>query len=124
MQLYTKTTTPGGRTKYEVYPPETSLSMEVDTEQVVSLLTTVGMCLNMCITKNLPEHSRMARNVKHVDDALLRLSEGNRAPLDEHLVQVGIAAFTAATNEIVKGLSGGLEAKKDIVAGLSQEVAA
>ena len=110
LQLFTKTVTAGGRTKYKEYPPLDSLSMEVDTEQVISLLTTIGMCINMTITKNLPDHSKMARNIKHVDEALLRLSEGNRAPLNEHLVKVGVAAFTAATNEIVKGLSGGIEA--------------
>ena len=108
LQLYTKEVSEGGRTRYMPYPPENELSMELDTEQVVTLLTTIGMCLNMCVTKLLPEHSRMARNVKHVDEALLRLSEGQRKPLDEHLIKVGHAAFTAATNEVVRGLSGGV----------------
>jgi len=108
MQLYTKEVSEKGRVTYQPYPPLNDLSMEVDTEQVITLLTTIGMCISMCVTKNLPDHSRMARNVKHVDDALLRLSEGQRGPLDPHLIKVGHAAFTAATNEVIRGLSGGV----------------
>jgi len=107
MQLYTKEVSKGGRVKYVEYPPADNVSMELDTSEVVTLLTVLCMCTTQSITRFLPDHSRIHRCVTDCEKAILKLSQGNRGPLDDHLIKVGEAGFNAGVKEICHGLEGG-----------------
>ena len=108
-QLYIKHTSPKGRVTYQPFPHVENASMELDNKEVVTILTSVGMCLTQSITRFLPYHSRINRNVTDVEKALLKLSKGAAGPLDEHLIQVGASGFNAAVQAICDGLAGGRE---------------
>ena len=107
MQLYTKEVSSGGRVSYTEYPPKEDVSMELDNGEVCTLLTVLLMCTTQSITRFLPKHSRISRCVTDCEKAILNLSEGNRGPLDDHMIKVGEAGFNAGVTAMCKGLEGG-----------------
>ncbi len=110
MQLYTREVSPKGKITYQPYPPTVDIGMELDNGEVITLLTTLYMCVVMSITKFLPPHARIHRLAKDCETVLLKLSHSHRAPLDDHLVAVGEAGFTAYVEAICAGVQQGRKA--------------
>ena len=107
MQLYEKVMV-GKRTTYREHNPEIPKMQEIEQSQVVTLLTTLTISMLMTVEEQLPPHARVAREVKNVEAAVIRLAKLNAEPLEPHLVEVGVLAWNSAIHAMQAGLSGGV----------------
>ena len=105
MELYTKTIQ-GKRVRYVPYVPPDNSNYEIEQQQMVTLLTTLTMSMLMSVEKQLPEHSRFAREVKNVETAIVKLAKLNAKPLDGTLVNAGVVGWNAAIEGMQKALMG------------------
>jgi len=105
-QLYRKVQK-GKVTRYEPYTPTPHVMDEIESTQIVTLLTTLTISMLMSIEQQLESHSRIAREIRNVEQAVVRLAKLNAAPLDDMLVDVGVKAWNDAIYSMQQGLSGG-----------------
>ena len=107
MQLYEKITSPNGRVSYREHTPaapDLLADQQVDTEQVVTLLTTLTISMLMSISGQLLPHMKLTREVKELEQAVLRFAKLNCAKLDPALVDVGVRSWNAAIKAMQEGL--------------------
>ena len=109
MQLYEKVMI-GKRTTYRPYVAPDNNMHEIEHEQMVTLLATLTISMLMSIEAQLPPHARVAREIKNVEQAVVRLAKLNAKPLDDVLVNIGCVAWNSAISTMQKGLTGGLHA--------------
>lgn len=110
MTLYERSISPAGRVTYRPYVPPNNSMMEIPQEQVVTLLTTLTISMLMSVSDQMPSHARAAREIKGVEQAVLKMAKLNAAPLDEHLVNIGVACWNSAIQTMQEQLSGGVNA--------------
>ena len=108
MTLYERTTSPAGRVTYRPYVPPNNSMMEIPQEQVVTLLTTLTVSMLMSVSGQMPDHAKAAREIKKVEQAVLGLAKLNAGPLDEDLVNIGVACWNSAIRTMQEQLGGGV----------------
>ena len=107
MQLYEKVISKGGKTSYRPYTPPNNSMLEIPQEQVVTLLTTLTVSMLMSVSGQMPDHARAAREIKGVEQAVVKLAKLNAEPLDDHLVNIGVACWNSAIRTMQEQLGGG-----------------
>jgi hypothetical protein len=80
---------------------------EIPQDQVVTLLTTLIVSMLMSVSGQMPDHAKAAREIKKVEQAVLGLAKLNAAPLDPHLINIGVACWNSAIRTMQEQLSGG-----------------
>lgn len=78
---------------------------EIEDAVIVNLLTSLVVSLLISIERQIPEHSKRARIIRKVEEAISDLAKLNSAPLSEELVMVGTELF----NKTIEGLQYVLE---------------
>jgi hypothetical protein len=96
----------GKKTTYREYDPPLPSMEFIETDQMITLLTTLTISMLMSIEQQLTSHSRIAREIRNVEAAVVKLAKLNAAPLDDDLVNVGIAAWNDTIHSMQAGLSG------------------
>ena len=109
MQLYVKEMK-GKRTTYVPYVAPDNSMHEIEHEQMITLLTTLTISMLMSIEAQLPSHARVAREIKNVEQAVIKLAKLNAKPLDDVLINIGCVAWNRAITSMQEGLQGGLYA--------------
>lgn len=106
MQLYEKITSPAGRVSYREYNPaaEQIEDMQIESEEVVTVLTTLVVSMLLCIEQQLVPHMKLSRETKLLEQAVLRYASLNGSKLSPDLINVGVEAWNAATKAIQSGL--------------------
>jgi len=102
MTLYEKQ--PNGR--YKEHVPKPINMPEIDTEQVVTLLSALTISMLISVEDQLPRHAALARRVQGVEEAVKKLALLNGAALDPKLIDAGVAAWNGAIHAMQRGLSG------------------
>ena len=112
MQLYEKITY-GKKTTYKLHEPYSKHVVALEQEQVIALLTTFTLAMLMSVSNQIVSHSRSAREIKKVEDAIIALARLNKNGVDETVIDLGVLAWNAAIKEIAK--SGGNESGKEVI---------
>ena len=107
MQLYEKVMV-GKRTTYKEHIQQPINMPEIEHKQMVTLLTALTISMLMSVEQQLPYHSKFCREIKNVESAVVRLAKLNAEPLDNTLVDVGVAAWNGAIAAMQKKLTGGV----------------
>jgi hypothetical protein len=105
MDLYIKTQK-GKTVRYIPYQPPDCTMHEIEAPQMITLLSTLTISMLMSVEKQLPEHARMGREIRNVEQAVTRLAKLNAGPLNDHLVNVGVMAWNSAIKAMQDGLTG------------------
>ena len=103
MQLYEKQA--NGR--YKPYTPPLVIMPEIESKQVITLLTALSISMLMSVYEQLPSHAAIPRKIKKVEEAIRDLALLNCEPLDDALIDVGVCAWNGAIHAMQVGLSGG-----------------
>ena len=105
MQLYEKIMQ-GKRTTYREYKPEAGVlpDMVIESEEVITILTTLVISMLMAIENQLAPHMKLSRETKLLEQAVLRYATLNRAKLEPALIDVGVDAWNAAIKAVQQGL--------------------
>lgn len=106
MILYEKVTSPAGRVSYKEYNPgkEPTEDMKIESEEVITILTTLTISMLMCIEQQLAPHMKLSRETKLLEQAVLRYATLNGAKLKPELINVGVEAWNASVAAIQTGL--------------------
>lgn len=104
-QFYIKVIKNGQETFIPYQEPDPRMH-EIEQAQMVALLVTLTMSMLMSVSGQLPTHARAAREIKNVEQAIVKLAKLNAAPLDDRLVNAGVAAWNAAIYAMQAKLSG------------------
>jgi hypothetical protein len=100
MTLYEKL--PNGRYK-EYVPPAPTISSELEPEQVVTMIGTMGICLMESISRLLPDHSKLARETRKVNTAILDLFRNTGKPLDTETAEYAVDCWNETMQRIARG---------------------
>lgn len=106
MILYTKEVSPKGKVSYKEYITPQNEMYELESDVIITLLSSLTICMLMSVEQILPDHSRIAREMKNVEQAVVKMAKLVGAPLDDKLVNVGVAAWNQAIHSMQKGLMG------------------
>jgi hypothetical protein len=106
VQLYEKIISPAGRVTYREYKPSADIieDKEIEAKQVVTILCSLVISMLMSISGQLLPHSRIARETKILEQAVLRYAKLNGAKVDPSTVDVGVMAWNAAVKAMQEGL--------------------
>ena len=106
MQLYEKITSASGRVTYKEHKPATDIldDRQIEPEQVVAILTTLMLSIMMSVSEQLAPHTKISRETKLLEQALVRYAQLNGGKLDPAHVDVGVQAWNAAVKAIQDGL--------------------
>lgn len=106
MQLYEKTISPAGRASYKEYHPGNTQieDMKIESEEVITILTTLTISMLMNIEQQLAPHMKLSRETKLLEQAVLRYAKLNGAKLDPRYIEAGVEGWNAAVSAIQEGL--------------------
>lgn len=107
MKLYEKHISQAGKVSYREYIPEAVVMPEIESKQVVTLLSALTISMLMSVSEQLPPHAALARRVRGVEESVKLLAQLNGAPLDPVLVDVGVGAWNSAIHSMQASLTGG-----------------
>lgn len=77
---------------------------EIPQDQMITLLATLTLSMLMSIEDQLPKHARAAREIRNTEEAVRRLAKLNAKPMDDRLVEAGVAGWNAALYEMQRKL--------------------
>lgn len=103
-QLYEKIISPKGKTTYRPHVPTTTAMVEIEQDVVITMLASLTMSMLISVSDQIKSHSRAARNIAKVQDAVKELVALNVVPLDEKMVTLGGEMYMAAINHMQKQL--------------------
>lgn len=106
MTLYEKHISAAGKVSYREHVPAPVVMPEIESAQVVTLLSALTISMLMSVSEQLPPHAALARRVRGVEDAVKLLAQLNGAPLDPMLVDIGVGAWNSAMHSMQAGLGG------------------
>ena len=106
MQLYEKITSPSGRVTYREQVPATDVleDKEIEADEVVTILCTLVLYMLMSISGQLLPHSRVARETRVLEQAVLRYAKLNGGKLKPEMIGVGVKSWNAAVKAMQDGL--------------------
>lgn len=107
MQLYEKITSPSGRVTYREHKASTDIleDKEIEPAQVVTILTTLVLSMLMSVSEQLAPHTKISRETKQLEQAVVRYAGLNGAKLEPAHVDVGVQAWNVAVKAIQDGLA-------------------
>jgi hypothetical protein len=107
MQLYEKITSPSGRVTYREYNPATEFisDKEIEQDQVITILCTLVISVMMSISGQLAPHSKLHREIRLVEQSVLRFAQLAGTKLEPKFIEVGVMAWNAAIKAVQSGLS-------------------
>lgn len=105
MTLYEKHISPAGKVACREHIPAPVVMPEIESAQVVTLLSALTISMLMSVSEQLPPHAALARRVRGVEDAIKALAQLNGTPLDPQLIEVGVAAWNSAIHSMQSGLA-------------------
>lgn len=103
MQLYEKVMQ-GRKTTYKPHEPYTSTLVELEQDQVISLLTTFTLAMLMSVSGQIVSHTRAAREIRKVEEAIIGLAKLNVNGIDPVIVDMGTTAWNSAIKSIASGV--------------------
>ncbi|KAA0888799.1 hypothetical protein [Oryzomonas rubra] len=106
-QLFLRVVSPGGKVSYKPYVPPRLVLEEVEDKTVIALLSAITMTTLLSIRETMPEHKRLARSIKSVEDSIGGLAHLAGEPLDEDMMVVGSNAFSHTLRYLQRALHGG-----------------
>lgn len=92
----------GKKTTYKEHEPYVSTLVELEQEQIISLLTTFTLAMLMSVSAQCVSHSRAGREIKKVEDAVVGLARLNPNGIDPEIIEMGTMAWNAAIQAIAK----------------------
>jgi hypothetical protein len=108
MQLYERIVSEKGRVSYREYflPHEgPCLPAEgFDLAEVITWSVALAMTQLMILRKSLPEHARVPRKIKAVEEAIYDLAKEHGKPLDDEMVDYVVGCWNRTMEEIQRGL--------------------
>lgn len=104
-QLYVKTMQ-GKRTRYIPQELKPYPHPEIPSDQMMTLLATLTLSMLMSVEDQLPPHARAAREIRNVETSVLNLARLVGKPLDEDLVNAGVAGWNSALEAMQNRLMG------------------
>lgn len=77
---------------------------ELTHSQLINLTVTLVACMLLSIEDLFPKHSRVKREIKKVEEAICNLARIHTEPVDDHMINAGVAAWNAAMQELQEKL--------------------
>ncbi len=108
MELYIRQVSAGGKVSYVPYvepAPKRLQNDEFTPEQMVTMVGTMGICLIESVGRLLPGHTKISREIKKVEQALLSLYANTGQPLDNETVEWAIDCWNETMRRIAEGRS-------------------
>lgn len=81
------------------------MKVEIESEQVVTLLCTLSMSCLMSVSEQIPPKSALATRIRKVEDAIKSLAQLHAGTPSETAILAGIAGWNAAILRIQEELS-------------------
>lgn len=108
MDLYIKTTTPGGKVKYVPYHPpcndEPMTTITFNDAECLTAAGTLGCVLLGLFDRHIPPHKLVARKIKAVETALLNLYSGTGQRVDPKITELILKTWDRTMIEMSKGV--------------------
>lgn len=104
-ELYRKVMV-GKRTTYEVYTPDVPelVNSEFTPEQIVTMVGTMGICLIESISRLLPSHTKVSREVVRAEKALLELFRNTGQKIDRETTEYACECWNETMARISRGI--------------------
>jgi len=83
--------------------------VELEQDQVISLLTTFTLAMLMSVSGQCLSHSRAGRQIRKVEEAIIGLARLNEKGIDPIVIAMGTVAWNAAIKAISEVSSGKTE---------------
>lgn len=106
MQLYEKIMV-GKKTTYRPYVAPDNTFFEIPQDEVVTILAVLTMSMLMSVSTQIKQHTRAAREIKKVEEAVQSLCALNACKLEERVVDIAVASWNSAIRTLQEQLSGG-----------------
>lgn len=101
MQLFEKVMV-GKRTTYKPHEGYNNTLIELEQDQVISLLTTFTLAMLMSVSGQLVSHSKAAREIRKVEEAIIGLAKLNVQGIDPEVIDMGTLAWNAAIAAVAR----------------------
>lgn len=107
--LYEKHVSANGKVSYKEYvaqeePKKEVKNSEFEPEQIITMVGTMGICLIESISRLLPSHTRISREVTKANQALLTLFRNTGQPLDPVTVEWCVDCWNETMRRISEGV--------------------
>ena len=76
----------------------------IDNKELGALCATIGICCLIDMQRVMPEHSKMAREIANVYEALRRLAQCNPVEIPDGMVLIATDAWMAGLHKLQSGL--------------------
>lgn len=106
MELYKKVMK-GKAVRYELITPEPErvlVNSEFTPEQIVTMVGTMGICLIESISRLLPEHTKVSREVVKANTALLTLFSNTGHGIDKETTEYACECWNETMQRISLGI--------------------
>lgn len=111
-ELYVKEVSKGGKVSYKKFEgpvaryasPEAPLMSEFDDKELITAGVSLGMMMLMLLENTLPPHSRNARKIKAVTDAIVDLAKGQGSVLEQEMVDYWVNMWNYCMEQMQLGL--------------------
>lgn len=103
MTFYTKEISPKGKVTYKEYLPDNEAVIELTDAQCLTAAGSLGITLLTIFERNFPEHKRVAKKIKAVEQSVLDLYSGTGQPIDPELADYFCKAWDRTIREISIG---------------------
>lgn len=98
-ELFSKTTTAGGRNIYRRYVPTTDVDIFIDDLQINTLVSTIAVCWLSSIQAQLQQikkGSALATRIRAVEESITKMAQLVSGKCDDKIYDAGTKAWTAA----------------------------
>jgi hypothetical protein len=103
MTLYEKQVSPKGKVSYVPYVGYTPRPEdEMTDKQLITLAVSIGVTCLMTLEQNLPQHSRIGRQIRDVEQSILRLAHNCGEHVDREMVDYWASAFNTVMETIAR----------------------
>jgi len=100
MTYYTKQISPKGKVTYVEVVEDDTVVIELTDEQCLTAAGSLGLTLLCLFERNFPEHKKVARKIKAVEQAVLDLYRSTGQPIDPLLADDFCKAWDRTIREM------------------------
>lgn len=100
MTYYTKNISPKGKVTYTEVTEDDSAVIELTDAQCLTAAGSLGITLLCLFERNFPEHKRVAKKIKAVEQAVADLYRGTGQPIDLELADDFCKAWDRTMREM------------------------
>lgn len=92
----------GQRVRYEAHQPEQPQEtvLNFTDAQCITAAGALGATLLIIFERNIPQHKKVARKIRAVEDAILELFRGTGEPLDREIAELFCATWDKTMREL------------------------